>query len=154
MINQDILGHMRSIYCPATRLYRSPTTLPIGSEDLIIHARLYALADKYFVKGLKEAVLERFKHCADESFKGEKFYEAANIVFSTTPDTDTGLREVIAKRVSAERLKYRMVDNDDLKKALQDIPGLAYWVMLQEEQARGNGSSGSTVGSNRLAQKR
>lgn len=77
-INEHILNEMRS------RSSRPPTALPIGSDDLAIHAKIYTLADKYLGKGLKSAVLSKFGDCAANFFKGEKFSEAAGIVFTTS----------------------------------------------------------------------
>jgi hypothetical protein len=41
-------------------------------------------------------------------FAGSTFYEAVEVVFTTTPDTDTGLRDLVAKRISEEKTKYTM----------------------------------------------
>lgn len=76
---------------------------------------------------------QKFKECAEDSFKGDKFYEAADIVFTSTPDTDAGLREVVAKHVCEEKFRYRLTDNHDLRKALKDVPQLAYWMLLHED---------------------
>lgn len=132
-IGDHIASELASAWDPANKSYRGTTVLPIGAEDLTTHAKVYAFADKYFVKGLKETVRQKFKECAEDSFKGDKFYEAAHIVFTSTPDTDAGLREVVAKHVYKEKFKYRLTDNHDLRKALKDIPQLAYWMLLHED---------------------
>ncbi|KAF1945593.1 hypothetical protein EJ02DRAFT_368897 [Clathrospora elynae] len=105
---------------------------PVCAHDLSTHAKLYSIAEKYFVKGLKVTVREKFKACLNSSFAGKTFYHAAEIVFSTTSDTDTGLRELVAKRVFEEKEKYGLDANEDLNEALKAIPDLAYWVMRYE----------------------
>jgi hypothetical protein len=85
-----------------TRILGGETT---GSEDLTIHAQFYCLADKYFVKGLKKEVCEKFADCLDQSFAGSTSYEAVETVFTTTPETDTGLRSLVVKRISEEGAK-------------------------------------------------
>lgn len=139
-LNEHILNGMRTILHAETQSDRPPISLPIGSDDLIIHAKLYALADKYIVSGLKDAVLAKFGDCANESFKGDKFYQAAKIVFTRTPDTCASLREIIAAHVHEEKHTYRLEHNDDLEKAWEEILGLAHWIRLHED----TGSVGET----------
>lgn len=35
--------------------------LPVGTEDLVIHPKMYPIADKYFVKCLQVAAREMFE---------------------------------------------------------------------------------------------
>jgi hypothetical protein len=110
-----------------------PAGVPVGTHDLSIHAKLYSIADKYFVKGLKDVARMKFEQCIDDSFASDAFYDAAMVVFVTTPDTDFGLRDIVTKRVSEEKAKYSLRINEKLDKALRDIPGLAYSVLRYED---------------------
>lgn len=67
--------------------------LPTGAEDLIMHAQIYHIAEKYFVKGLQKIVCEKFAECLDDSFVGCTLYEAVEVIFTTTSETDTGLHD-------------------------------------------------------------
>jgi hypothetical protein len=53
-----------------TPRFRNPSRLPTGFEDLIIYAKVYSLADKYFVKGLKEITCEKFELRMRDYFTG------------------------------------------------------------------------------------
>jgi hypothetical protein len=64
-------------------------------EDLLCHVKLYALADKYMIEGLKELVAPRFKIACEVLWHHAEFLEAAELVYSTTPDNDKALRDVI-----------------------------------------------------------
>ncbi|KAL5120812.1 hypothetical protein ACEQ8H_001293 [Pleosporales sp. CAS-2024a] len=107
---------------------------PTGSEDLIIHAKLYALADKYFIKGLKEEVCAKFRECMDASFGSRQFYEAVEIVFTTIPETDSYLRNLLVERVAQEKEKYTLKWNQALQDALDKIPGLANSLLRYEDE--------------------
>jgi hypothetical protein len=125
--------------------YRQPDSPPTGDQDLNIHAKIYALAEKYFVKGLKAQSYEKFEKCWKDSFAGKSFYEAVNIVFTTTPDTDTGLRDLAAKCVSDEKRKYFLDANLDLRKVLKEIPDLAFMVLSYEDMRGQNAEPAEEV---------
>jgi hypothetical protein len=110
--------------------------LPTGAEDLNIHAQIYHLADKYFIKGLKERVCEKFAECLDDSFAGSTIYGAVEVIFTTTPETDTGLRNLAIKRISEEKTKFSFEANPCLASALKEIPGLAYGLLEHEDKLR------------------
>jgi hypothetical protein len=71
-----------------------------------------------------------------DSFGSKQFYEAVGIVFTTTPETDTRLRELVVKRVSGEKTRYTMGFNLDLQAALKNVPDLAFWVLRYEEETQ------------------
>ncbi|KAH7091651.1 hypothetical protein FB567DRAFT_546358 [Paraphoma chrysanthemicola] len=125
-----------SEYIAALMSLAQSYSLPLGTEDLSIHAKLYAIADKFFVKGLKDAAREKFEKSIRDTFASKHFYDAVDIVFSTTPDHDAGLRDLLAERIMAEKIKFRLGNNGDLDDALKEVPGLAFRVMQCEEKRR------------------
>jgi hypothetical protein len=123
----------------ASKSFRDGLRQPVSSEDCSIHAKVYSLADKYLVKGLKEAARDKFKSCMRESFAGRAFYDAVYIVFTTTPNRDAGLRDLVIQRVAHEKTRYCLAANPDLEDALEDMPDLVkrvlrYEVMLHHAQ--------------------
>ncbi|KAF2868252.1 hypothetical protein BDV95DRAFT_161087 [Massariosphaeria phaeospora] len=100
---------------------------PAGSDILAPHAKVYAIADKYNVKCLKQAAVEKFKTTLDEFFTGIEFYEAVTIVYTTTPHTDIVLRDIVAQRTADEKGRYAMYPL--LDHHLQELPDLAYRVL-------------------------
>jgi hypothetical protein len=133
-LNEAIKSVITPLYEPKDRVFRNDGCLPVGAGDLTIHAKVYSMAEKYFVKGLKETSRERFEDCMRNFFAGSTFYEAVEVVFTTTPDTDTGLRDLVAKRISEEKTKYTMEASSDMNQALREIPELAFWVMRYEDK--------------------
>lgn len=112
--------------------------IPVGAHDMKVHAQVYGLADKYFVKGLKENVSGKFDGCVWNMFAGDEFFEAVEVVFTTTPETDKGLRDMVIQRIHKEksRFRFKMDFNVGLKKALKEIPDLAYCLLEYEVQVR------------------
>ncbi|KAH7081155.1 hypothetical protein BKA63DRAFT_405086 [Paraphoma chrysanthemicola] len=111
--------------------------LPVATKDLAIHAKVYAIADKYFIKGLKGAAREKFEKSVRDAFASKHFYDEVDIVFSTTPDNDASLRDLVAERIMEEKIKYGLGKNDDLDAALKEILGLAFRVMQCEGRSAG-----------------
>ena len=73
-----------------------------GKAPLIAHARMYAIADKYSVPLLKELAKERFATCLKnieskgiQSLDIPTLATAIEIIYTTTPDSDRGLRDAI-----------------------------------------------------------
>ncbi|KAF2634165.1 hypothetical protein P280DRAFT_524373 [Massarina eburnea CBS 473.64] len=65
------------------------------SPQLVLHAQLYQLADKYFISGFKELITKKFTPMAKIYWDTKVFLEAADIVCATTMDTDLGLRKTV-----------------------------------------------------------
>lgn len=105
-----------------------PNTRP---GDLLDHAKLYILADKYVIKGLKDLVAPRFKMACMASWNKPEFIEAADLVYESTPDTDHKLRNIIVDTF-AEHME--LLDKaDDLMNAHN---GLAFAVLKKSNPYR------------------
>jgi hypothetical protein len=72
---------------------------PPGSSDsaneLLTHAKMYHIGEKYQVVGLKELARRKFKTCCEHYWNSSKFANAAIYAYTSTVDDDTGLRDVI-----------------------------------------------------------
>ena len=73
-----------------------------GKAPLIAHARMYAIADKYSVPLLKDLAKERFATCLKnieskgiQSLDIPTFANAIEIIYTTTLESDRGLRDAI-----------------------------------------------------------
>ncbi|KAI4684110.1 hypothetical protein J4E81_009274 [Alternaria sp. BMP 2799] len=71
-----------------------------GPPQLLKHSKMYALADKYDVTGLKELAVKYFKVARDGFWDVESFAVAVDHVFSSTLPEDTGLRSIIIDTIS------------------------------------------------------
>ncbi|KAL2166783.1 hypothetical protein VTG60DRAFT_2136 [Thermothelomyces hinnuleus] len=74
---------------------------PQGFEvpNLTIHARLYALAEKYDVQGLKALALEKFKEEARIHWDSDDFIRAAEEAYTSTVDCDRGMRDAVVEAI-------------------------------------------------------
>lgn len=82
-------------------------------NPLTIHATMYALADKYQVDGLGRLAKEKFESCLHHHANSDDFVNAVQIAYSSTPDSNRGLRDAVVKAF----LKHFKID-------LKDIPGI------------------------------
>ncbi|KAF2788579.1 hypothetical protein K505DRAFT_366350 [Melanomma pulvis-pyrius CBS 109.77] len=76
--------------------------LPSRKEDtyqiknpLTVHASMYALADKYLSEPLASCAHAKFKSCLNDHWDSVDFIEAVQIVYSSTLDSNRGLRDVV-----------------------------------------------------------
>ena len=77
------------------------------------HARIYAMADKYGIHGLKELARANFVAAWDPRagnlycYPPPAFLKVIEIVYTTTPSTDQGLREGIGAIIFQNRGRFR-----------------------------------------------
>ncbi|KAG9185993.1 hypothetical protein G6011_02549 [Alternaria panax] len=62
------------------------------AAQLLLHAMMYELADKYHVTGLKPLAQKKFSRWCEAFWEAKEFAMAAEHALTTTPDSDTGLR--------------------------------------------------------------
>jgi hypothetical protein len=90
--------------CPPETRQPVPGTLQGGEDQLLLHAKLYSLADKYNVQGLQDLAKLKFD-CASKVFwTSSIFGSVAEHVFTSTPDKDVGLRSIVKKTLVENRL--------------------------------------------------
>lgn len=74
-----------------------PQTAAEVTNPLTIHATMYALADKYQVSGLGQIAKDKFESCLFHHIHSEDFVSAVQIVYTSTPDSNRGLRDLVIK---------------------------------------------------------
>ncbi|KAF1915882.1 hypothetical protein BDU57DRAFT_556238 [Ampelomyces quisqualis] len=65
------------------------------ANPLTIHATMYALGDKYQVEGLCYVATQKFESCLPHHAYSEDFVSAVQIAYSSTPDSNRGLRDSV-----------------------------------------------------------
>ncbi|KAF2823014.1 hypothetical protein CC86DRAFT_299958, partial [Ophiobolus disseminans] len=81
----------------------APSVLPAAEGDALqlkLHAKIYEIGDKYYVVGLKELAREKFLRACAKYWDDEHFAPVAHYAFSTTPEDDRGLRDVVINTIS------------------------------------------------------
>jgi hypothetical protein len=96
-------------------------TVPEAVE-LLLHAKMYEIGDKYDVDGLKELAREKFAWACNLYWDSEYFAPATYYAFSTTPDEDTGLREVVSETLFDH---MDLLDKPEVEAVLNEFNGLA-----------------------------
>ncbi|KAF2470994.1 uncharacterized protein BDR25DRAFT_28881 [Lindgomyces ingoldianus] len=114
---------VRDWSCGGRGCIPSPDIFP---ANLVHHARLYELADKYQVMGLKSLVREKFILACQSFWNTSKFPIAAEIVFATTPEEDKGLREVVVSTISDHMILLKQPEMESL---MVTYNGLAYGLL-------------------------
>ncbi|KAF2029142.1 hypothetical protein EK21DRAFT_113202 [Setomelanomma holmii] len=96
------------------------------------HAAIYTrqrASDYWMNHCLYPSALKKFEKCMRNSFAGNYFYDAVGVVFTTTSDTDKGLRDLVVGRIIEEKEKYHLSNNSELDEALKEILDLISWVV-------------------------
>lgn len=102
-------------------------------ENPLTHAQMYVLGDFYGAPHLKETALNKFGPSSDFHWETVQFEHAVQIVFSCTVDSDTAIREAVAKTlVKHEELMTRPT----VDKMLREHNDLAYYVLRAKLEGR------------------
>ncbi|KAI1013630.1 hypothetical protein LB503_010604 [Fusarium chuoi] len=78
---------------------------PIPSSQLSLHAKVYALGEKYRIEGLKKEAKIKFESEIQSGNVGvDDFAEAVEEVYTSTVGEDRGLRDVVVKMIERDIL--------------------------------------------------
>lgn len=97
-----------------------------STEDeshLLLHTRVYALAEKYDVPTLKTLAKRKFEMALACYYDAPEFVDAVDEVYSSTVDTDRGLRDVV---LQAFRSHPALATTQDVFALIKDTPSLAF----------------------------
>ncbi|KAF2846716.1 hypothetical protein T440DRAFT_482319 [Plenodomus tracheiphilus IPT5] len=105
----------------------SEPELDIEKSHLITHAKVYAIAEKYGIVGLKALSRQKFADQMDAHLSSPDFPEACQEAYESTYHTDRGLRDVI---VQAFRANPDLSLRPEVSMIVRETPGLA-WELYQ-----------------------
>ena len=88
---------------------------------------VYAVAEKYDIPDLKELAQVKFQSLAWSKWPHEDFYALTEMVFSTTPDTDMGLRQTVLD-LCGEHFQD-ILKNEDSRVGFLEIPAIGAVVL-------------------------
>ena len=95
-----------------------------AQSPLHVHAQMYSLGDKYDLPGLKKEAVRRFIN--DIAIPGDKKCETLTLlsvipnVYTTTPESDRGLRDLVARHVFQ---RYKIASKHFTKRTRHRIRG-------------------------------
>lgn len=99
----------------------------VADSVLVLHARVYALGEKYMVEGLKALAIENFSNSARNLWNTDGFFEAAREVYTSTIDSDRGLRDIVVKVFHDHQ--ERLIHKDDAAYLLTEVPLLGIHIL-------------------------
>jgi hypothetical protein len=103
-----------------------PPTKGTDASQLLLSAKMYEIGDKYDVLGLKQLALAKFSLACEKYWESQEFAPAAHYAFSTTPESDKGLRDIVTKTI-ADHMKT--LNSPAVEALLNEFNGLAMSVL-------------------------
>jgi hypothetical protein len=107
--------------------YLSGTVRKTRAYDLIQHANVYAIAEQYNINGLKLLARQKFDLASAAHWDTPEFLEAIHAVYTTTIETDRGLRNIVLRTLDDNN---RLLDMGETRAVLQEIHALAYELLI------------------------
>ncbi|KAJ4329880.1 hypothetical protein N0V87_010492 [Didymella glomerata] len=94
----------------------------VESAHLVTHAKVYAIAEKYGIAGLKSLARNKFSYQISTHLSSPEFADACQEAYESTFHTDRGLRDVI---IQTFRANPDLSMREDVEMAVRETPGLA-----------------------------
>jgi len=91
-------------------------------DALILHPKMYAIADKYDIPHLKSLALENFKAIAVANYSLPTFIDAVTFIYASVPDGDDGLRTIVLDLVIRH---LRFDEEERLDRIFDTAPAVA-----------------------------
>jgi hypothetical protein len=95
----------------------------LDNAYLLTHARVYAIAEKYGIKGLKTLARSKFAAQIAQHFCSNEFAPSLAEVYESTVDSDRGLRDIV---IQTFRSHPDIATRDDVEDVVRQTPGLAW----------------------------
>lgn len=92
-------------------------------SPLTEHAKVYALAEKYHIAGLKSLAQTYFEAATFTDWDTADFAAAIHVVYTSTIVEDTGLRGIV---ISALQKHTSLVHKPEVEATLREINGLSF----------------------------
>lgn len=99
---------------------------------LVLYAWTYAVAEKYMVDGLKALAMEKFEKATASDLNKDDFLDAAREAYTSTIDSDRGLRDIVVKVFHAYKLS--LLDKEEAVLLLIEVSLLAVHLLKCPDQ--------------------
>lgn len=115
-------------------IYRSDYTLShLGSTqsgdgfDLVVHGRVYVVAEKFGLDELKTLSLRKFIEASSQHWDGDNFITATREAYQNTMESDKALRDVV---LAALYKHSELLDKQNIQDCLQEVELLAFDLLM------------------------
>ena len=105
-----------------------------SSSQLLTHTKMYEVAEKYEVTGLKDLAKEKFSRSCRHFWNTCNFPVAANHAFSTTPESDNGLRDLVSQTIATH---MQLTREPEVRASLMQFNGLALGILDAKSEELG-----------------
>lgn len=121
---RDIGSECYMYICSTCRPFVDPVSSPAQGDasQMLVHAKMYEMADKYNVIGLRDLAQEKFQRAATSHWDSDEFARAAHHAFTTTPEQDKGLRDAVSNIISQH---MTLLKKPAVEALLNEFNGLA-----------------------------
>ena len=119
------------------------TQQPSPQIYIIEHAKVFAIAVKYQIDGLRDLAASKFRDAASAHWDHDDFVHSIYITYNSTAEEVTQLREVVAE-ILHQHFDH-IEEESELESALCNVPRLAYEV-LKRSRAEGRDGSAELAG--------
>lgn len=102
--------------------YDEEDELPEDESHLLLHTRVYALAEKYDIPSLKMLARSKFETAMACHYDSPDLPEAIEEVYCSTLDNDRGLRDIV---LDLFKCHTQLVHTPDVFTVIKDTPTLA-----------------------------
>ncbi|KAF2107105.1 hypothetical protein BDV96DRAFT_654192 [Lophiotrema nucula] len=116
-----------------------PPPLPLvdlEASHLLTHAKMYEIGDRLQIAGLKELARVKFEQACLVFWDSEMFAQAARHAFTTTPDCDKGLREIVSDTLNVH---LELVLKEEIETLLYEQGMLAVGLLKRRVEGEGLG---------------
>ena len=93
-------------------------------QFLIKHAKVFAMAIKYQVDGLRALAVKKFKEAASTEWNSDEFAQVVHAVYTSTPDHVQELRGITADTIHDHFSDLK--DKEDLEVVISGLGDLSY----------------------------
>ncbi|KAH6977665.1 hypothetical protein EDB80DRAFT_593534, partial [Ilyonectria destructans] len=94
-----------------------------NDSDLVLHVKVYALAEKYDIPVLKALSLGKFKAAALQHWRSPYLLDALRKAYTSTIEEDRGMRTAGVKILHTRR---ELLEEENVRQLLKELPQLAY----------------------------
>lgn len=88
---------------------------------------MYALADYYNIPGLKDLAKTKFCQAAQIHWNSPEFGEVIEIIFTSTPSGDRGLRQAVKEIIQGH---LSVMEKPEIESIMRELPDFAYDLLM------------------------
>lgn len=112
----------------------APEPSPLAAKEpyLVLHARMYAAAHRYGIRGLEALSLDKFKIQLTRHWDSTELAEAIHVVYTSTPSECSDMRDAVADILGWHG---RLLEKPEIEVAILEIDKLAYDLLKRSRRA-------------------